>query len=48
MDADIAAVLVAAGTASAEMVVLLTRLLDGLDDLLIGAGFAVNTRYEGV
>ena len=39
MDADIAAVLVAGGTASAEVVVQLNRLLDRLDELLAGAGF---------
>jgi hypothetical protein len=43
--ADIAAVLAAAGTASAEVVVHLTRLLDRLDELLIGAGFDANAWY---
>jgi hypothetical protein len=45
MDADIAAVLAAAGTASAEVVVHLTRLLDRLDELLTGVGFDANTGY---
>ncbi len=39
MDVDIAAVLVAGGTAQAEVVAHLTRLLDRLDDLLTEAGF---------
>lgn len=39
MDADIAAVLAAAGTASAKVVVHLTRLLDRLDALLTAVGF---------
>jgi hypothetical protein len=43
MDADSAAVLAAAGTASAEVVVHLTRLLDRLDELLTGAGFDLQT-----
>jgi hypothetical protein len=43
MDADIAAVLAAAGTASAEVVVHLTRLLDRLDELRIEIGFEANT-----
>jgi hypothetical protein len=43
MDADIAAVLAAAGTASAEVVVHLTRLLDRLDELRIEIGFDANT-----
>lgn len=43
MDADIAAVLTAAETASAEVVVHLTRLLDRLDELRIEIGFDANT-----
>jgi len=43
MDADIAAVLAAAGTASAELVMHLTRLLDRLDELRIEIGFDANT-----
>ena len=39
IDADIAAVLAVAGTASDTVVVHLTRLLDRLDELLTGAGF---------
>jgi hypothetical protein len=39
MDADVAAVLAAAGTATSEMVGHLSRLLDRLDDLLAEAGF---------
>jgi hypothetical protein len=38
MDADIAAVLAAVGTASGDVVVHLTRLLDRLDELLSGVG----------
>jgi hypothetical protein len=38
-------VLAAAGTASAEVVVHLTLLLDRLDELLIGASFDANTWY---
>jgi hypothetical protein len=45
MDADIAAVLAAAGAASAEVVLHLTRLLDRLDELLTGVGFDANTGY---
>jgi hypothetical protein len=45
MDADIAAVPAAAGMASAEVVVHLTRLLDRLDELLIGSGFDANAWY---
>jgi uncharacterized protein DUF4037/nucleotidyltransferase-like protein len=39
MEADVAAVLAAAGTASDGVVAHLRRLLDRLDELLIGAGF---------
>jgi hypothetical protein len=46
METDIAAVLIAAGTASAEVIVHLTRLLDRLDELLMGAGFDVNVQHS--
>jgi hypothetical protein len=43
LDADIADVLAAAGTASDTLVAHITRLLDRLDELLAGAGFDSQT-----